>query len=66
MNVCACLCPTQALTEAVIARLRSCVDEDVFIPLYPKKSGFFFVRANILFTDLKDGIIALYKNKTVE
>lgn len=35
------LCPTQALIEAVIARLRSCVDEDVFIPLYPKKSGFF-------------------------
>lgn len=30
----------QALIEAVVTRLRSCVDEDVFIPLYPKKSGF--------------------------
>nr|XP_046239831.1 GC-rich sequence DNA-binding factor 2 [Scatophagus argus] len=29
--------PVKALTEAVIGRLRSCVDEDVFIPLYPKK-----------------------------
>ncbi|CAG11024.1 unnamed protein product, partial [Tetraodon nigroviridis] len=29
--------PVKALVEAVIARLRSCVDEDVFIPLYPKK-----------------------------
>nr|XP_057945817.1 GC-rich sequence DNA-binding factor 2 [Doryrhamphus excisus] len=29
--------PVKTLTEAVIGRLRSCVDEDVFIPLYPKK-----------------------------
>lgn len=35
------LCPTQALIEAVTTRLRSCVDEDVFIPLYPKKLVFF-------------------------
>lgn len=34
------LCPPQALIEAVITRLRSCVDEDVFIPLYPKTSVF--------------------------
>lgn len=32
------LCPIQAFVEAVISRLRSTVDEDVFIPLYPKKS----------------------------
>ncbi|XP_045887816.1 GC-rich sequence DNA-binding factor 2 [Micropterus dolomieu] len=29
--------PVKAFLEAVIGRLRSCVDEDVFIPLYPKK-----------------------------
>uniref|UniRef100_A0A668A169 GC-rich sequence DNA-binding factor 2 n=1 Tax=Myripristis murdjan TaxID=586833 RepID=A0A668A169_9TELE len=29
--------PVKAFVEAVVARLRSCVDEDVFIPLYPKK-----------------------------
>ncbi|XP_034742423.1 GC-rich sequence DNA-binding factor 2 isoform X2 [Etheostoma cragini] len=29
--------PVKALKEAVICRLRSCVDEDVFIPLYPKE-----------------------------
>ncbi|XP_044063706.1 GC-rich sequence DNA-binding factor 2 isoform X2 [Siniperca chuatsi] len=29
--------PVKAFIEAVISRLRSCVDEDVFIPLYPKK-----------------------------
>ncbi|XP_061881896.1 GC-rich sequence DNA-binding factor 2 isoform X1 [Entelurus aequoreus] len=29
--------PVKTLTEAVIGRLRSCVDEDVFIPFYPKK-----------------------------
>ncbi|XP_037611610.1 GC-rich sequence DNA-binding factor 2 [Sebastes umbrosus] len=29
--------PVKALKEALIGRLRSCVDEDVFIPLYPKK-----------------------------
>ncbi|KAM8762475.1 intron Large complex component GCFC2 [Acanthopagrus schlegelii] len=29
--------PVKAFVEAVIGRLRSCVDEDVFIPLYPKK-----------------------------
>uniref|UniRef100_A0A3Q0RKV0 GC-rich sequence DNA-binding factor 2 n=1 Tax=Amphilophus citrinellus TaxID=61819 RepID=A0A3Q0RKV0_AMPCI len=29
--------PVKAFTEAVVRRLRSCVDEDVFIPLYPKK-----------------------------
>uniref|UniRef100_A0A8C9Y2P2 GC-rich sequence DNA-binding factor 2 n=1 Tax=Sander lucioperca TaxID=283035 RepID=A0A8C9Y2P2_SANLU len=29
--------PVKALKEAVIRRLRSCVDEDVFIPLYPKE-----------------------------
>ncbi|XP_041798299.1 GC-rich sequence DNA-binding factor 2 isoform X2 [Chelmon rostratus] len=29
--------PVKILVEAVIGRLRSCVDEDVFIPLYPKK-----------------------------
>ncbi|XP_033477672.2 intron Large complex component GCFC2 isoform X2 [Epinephelus lanceolatus] len=29
--------PVKAFKEAVISRLRSCVDEDVFIPLYPKK-----------------------------
>lgn len=29
--------PVKALIEAVIGRLRSFVDEDVFIPLYPKK-----------------------------
>ncbi|KAM6943615.1 intron Large complex component GCFC2 [Xenentodon cancila] len=29
--------PVKAFVEAVVRRLRSCVDEDVFIPLYPKK-----------------------------
>uniref|UniRef100_A0A3Q3QDA0 GCF C-terminal domain-containing protein n=1 Tax=Monopterus albus TaxID=43700 RepID=A0A3Q3QDA0_MONAL len=29
----------KAFIEAVVRRLRSCVDEDVFIPLYPKRSG---------------------------
>ncbi|XP_068596250.1 intron Large complex component GCFC2 [Brachionichthys hirsutus] len=29
--------PGKAFIEAVICRLRSCVDEDIFIPLYPKK-----------------------------
>uniref|UniRef100_A0A671UVU4 GC-rich sequence DNA-binding factor 2 n=1 Tax=Sparus aurata TaxID=8175 RepID=A0A671UVU4_SPAAU len=29
--------PVKAFVEAVIGRLRSSVDEDVFIPLYPKK-----------------------------
>ncbi|XP_067448459.1 GC-rich sequence DNA-binding factor 2 [Thunnus thynnus] len=29
--------PVKALIEAVVGRLRSCVDEDIFIPLYPKK-----------------------------
>ncbi|XP_041835433.1 GC-rich sequence DNA-binding factor 2 [Melanotaenia boesemani] len=29
--------PVKAFVEAVARRLRSCVDEDVFIPLYPKK-----------------------------
>ncbi|XP_022598427.1 GC-rich sequence DNA-binding factor 2-like isoform X1 [Seriola dumerili] len=29
--------PVKAFIEAVVRRLRSCVDEDVFIPLYPKK-----------------------------
>uniref|UniRef100_A0A673BY13 GCF C-terminal domain-containing protein n=1 Tax=Sphaeramia orbicularis TaxID=375764 RepID=A0A673BY13_9TELE len=29
--------PVKTFLEAVIHRLRSCVDEDVFIPLYPKK-----------------------------
>ncbi|XP_013872645.1 intron Large complex component GCFC2 [Austrofundulus limnaeus] len=29
--------PVKGLLEAVVCRLRSCVDEDVFIPLYPKK-----------------------------
>ncbi|KAI3377791.1 hypothetical protein L3Q82_008929 [Scortum barcoo] len=29
--------PVKAFLEAVISRLRSCVDEDVFIPLYPKE-----------------------------
>ncbi|XP_068448150.1 intron Large complex component GCFC2 [Clinocottus analis] len=29
--------PVKAFKEAVIRRLRSCVDEDVFVPLYPKK-----------------------------
>ncbi|XP_029284393.1 intron Large complex component GCFC2 [Cottoperca gobio] len=28
--------PVKALKEAVISQLRSCVDEDVFLPLYPK------------------------------
>jgi len=27
----------QVLVEVVVTRLRSCVDEEVFIPLYPKK-----------------------------
>lgn len=35
------LCPIQEFVEAVISRLRSTVDEDVFIPLYPKKSDSF-------------------------
>ncbi|KAG7482388.1 GC-rich sequence DNA-binding factor 2-like [Solea senegalensis] len=29
--------PVKTFTEAVVRRLKSCVDEDVFIPLYPKK-----------------------------
>ncbi|KAM8894810.1 intron Large complex component GCFC2 [Spinachia spinachia] len=29
--------PVKTFKEAVISRLRSCVDEDVFIPLYPRK-----------------------------
>uniref|UniRef100_A0A3B5M424 GCF C-terminal domain-containing protein n=1 Tax=Xiphophorus couchianus TaxID=32473 RepID=A0A3B5M424_9TELE len=29
--------PVKGFIEAVVHRLRSCVDEDVFIPLYPKK-----------------------------
>ncbi|KAF7662106.1 hypothetical protein LDENG_00246280 [Lucifuga dentata] len=29
--------PVKAFVEAVVSRLRSCIDEDVFIPLYPKK-----------------------------
>ncbi|XP_040919999.1 GC-rich sequence DNA-binding factor 2 [Toxotes jaculatrix] len=29
--------PVKAFIEAVVRRLRSCVDDDVFIPLYPKK-----------------------------
>ncbi|XP_029353309.1 intron Large complex component GCFC2 isoform X2 [Echeneis naucrates] len=29
--------PVKAFIETVVRRLRSCVDEDVFIPLYPKK-----------------------------
>ncbi|XP_039866839.1 GC-rich sequence DNA-binding factor 2 [Simochromis diagramma] len=29
--------PVKAFTEALVRRLRSCVDEEVFIPLYPKK-----------------------------
>ncbi|KAJ3593485.1 hypothetical protein NHX12_005819 [Muraenolepis orangiensis] len=29
--------PAKVLVEVVVSRLRSCVDEDVFIPLYPKK-----------------------------
>ncbi|XP_041652136.1 GC-rich sequence DNA-binding factor 2 [Cheilinus undulatus] len=29
--------PVKAFVEAVTRRLRSCVDEDIFIPLYPKK-----------------------------
>ncbi|KAM3876953.1 intron Large complex component GCFC2 [Diretmus argenteus] len=29
--------PVKVFVEAVVSRLRSCVDEDVFIPLYPKK-----------------------------
>lgn len=31
------ICVIQGFIEAVVCRLRSCVDEDVFIPLYPKK-----------------------------
>lgn len=30
--------PVKAFIEAVTGRLRSCVDEDIFIPLYPEKS----------------------------
>lgn len=30
-------CSIKGFIEAVIQRLRNCVDEDVFIPLYPKK-----------------------------
>lgn len=29
--------PVKAFVEAVVSQLRSCVDEDIFIPLYPKK-----------------------------
>ncbi|CAN9506940.1 unnamed protein product [Ophioblennius macclurei] len=29
--------PVKAFVEAVVRRLRSCVDEDIFIPLYPRK-----------------------------
>uniref|UniRef100_A0A7N6ASA4 GCF C-terminal domain-containing protein n=1 Tax=Anabas testudineus TaxID=64144 RepID=A0A7N6ASA4_ANATE len=29
--------PVKTFIEAVVRRLRNCVDEDVFIPLYPKK-----------------------------
>ncbi|XP_070760735.1 intron Large complex component GCFC2 [Enoplosus armatus] len=29
--------PVKVFLEAVISRIRSCVDEDVFIPLYPRK-----------------------------
>ncbi|KAM9409540.1 intron Large complex component GCFC2 isoform 2-T2 [Pholidichthys leucotaenia] len=29
--------PVKACIEAVVCRLRTCVDEDIFIPLYPKK-----------------------------
>ncbi|KAG7279133.1 hypothetical protein CRUP_022328 [Coryphaenoides rupestris] len=29
--------PAKVLVEVVVTRLRSCVDEEVFIPLYPKK-----------------------------
>ncbi|XP_056134633.1 GC-rich sequence DNA-binding factor 2 isoform X2 [Lampris incognitus] len=29
--------PVKVFLEAVVCKLRSCVDEDVFIPLYPKK-----------------------------
>ncbi|XP_072236453.1 intron Large complex component GCFC2 isoform X2 [Leuresthes tenuis] len=29
--------PVKALIEAVVRRLRSCVDEEVFVPLYPRK-----------------------------
>ncbi|XP_029001280.1 GC-rich sequence DNA-binding factor 2 [Betta splendens] len=29
--------PVKTFMEAVVRRLRSCVDEDVFVPLYPKK-----------------------------
>ncbi|XP_028293968.1 intron Large complex component GCFC2 isoform X2 [Gouania willdenowi] len=29
--------PVKAFMETVIQRLRSCVDDDIFIPLYPKK-----------------------------
>ncbi|CAL8243530.1 unnamed protein product [Lota lota] len=29
--------PAKVLVEVVVTRLRSCVDEDIFIPLYPKK-----------------------------
>uniref|UniRef100_A0A8C4ZIA1 GCF C-terminal domain-containing protein n=1 Tax=Gadus morhua TaxID=8049 RepID=A0A8C4ZIA1_GADMO len=29
--------PAKVLVEVLVTRLRSCVDEDVFIPLYPKK-----------------------------
>lgn len=35
--------PTQAFMESVVGRLRSCVDEDIFIPLYPKKSVSFLL-----------------------
>ncbi|KAM9765569.1 intron Large complex component GCFC2 isoform 1-T1 [Menidia menidia] len=30
--------PVKTLSEAVVDRLRSCVDEEVYIPLYPKKA----------------------------
>lgn len=41
------LCPMQTFKEAVITRLRSCVDEDVFIPLYPKKSVYLAMPLNL-------------------
>lgn len=43
----------QAFVEAVIRRLRSCVDEDVFIPLYPKKLVSFFSHDTV-FNHLKN------------
>lgn len=49
----ASLCPTQTLIDSVIARLRSCVDEDVFIPLYPKKSVSFLNKKPFLTNNTK-------------